>query len=57
MQPEPPGVAVELLDLRHGGARPDAKRWPKLAAWLDAVHANPWFKPIVEEEIAQFKAM
>ena len=50
-------VGSLLLNLRHGGVRPDPKRWPKLAAWQGAVHANPWFKPIVEEEVAQFKAM
>jgi glutathione S-transferase len=50
-------VGSQLLNLRHGGVRPDPKRWPKLAAWLEAVHGNPWFKPIVEEELAQFSAM
>jgi len=50
-------VGSQLLNLRHGGVKPDPKRWPKLAAWLEAVHSNPWFKPIVEEEIAQFQAM
>jgi glutathione S-transferase len=50
-------VGSQLLNLRHGGVRPDPKRWPKLAAWLEAVHGNPWFKPIVEEEVAQFAAM
>jgi glutathione S-transferase len=50
-------VASQLLNLRHGGVRPDPKRWPRLAAWLEAVHGNPWFKPIVEEEAAQFAAM
>jgi glutathione S-transferase len=50
-------VGSQLLNLRHGGVRPDPKRWPKLAAWTEAVHSNPWFKPIVEEEVAQFSAM
>jgi glutathione S-transferase len=50
-------VGSQLLNLRHAGVRPDAKRWPKLSAWLEAVHTNPCFKPIVEEEVAQFSAM
>jgi glutathione S-transferase len=50
-------VGSQLLNLRHAGVRPDAKRWPKLSAWLEAVHTNPCFKPIVEAEVAQFSAM
>jgi glutathione S-transferase len=43
-----------LINARHGGLTVDASRWPRLAAYAAAVHGNPHFKPIIEEEIAQF---
>jgi glutathione S-transferase len=50
-------IGSQLLNLRHGGVTPDAARWPRLAAYAAAIHANPWFKPIVEEETAQFASL
>jgi glutathione S-transferase len=43
-----------LVNARHGGLTVDAARWPRLAAYAAAVHGNPYFKPIVEQETAQF---
>ena len=43
-----------LMNARHGGLEIDASRWPRLAAYAAAVHGNPHFKPIIEEELAQF---
>jgi hypothetical protein len=35
----------------------DAARWPRLAGYVQAVHGNPLFKPIIEEEIAELGAL
>ncbi len=43
-----------LVNARHAGLTVDAARSPRLAAYAAAVHGNPYFKPIVEQEIAQF---
>jgi len=51
------GIATQLVNGRHAGLDVDAARWPRLAAYRDAVFGNPYFKPIVEEETAQFGAM
>ncbi|MBW2235665.1 MAG: glutathione S-transferase family protein [Deltaproteobacteria bacterium] len=51
------GIATQLVNGRHAGLDVDASRWPRLAAYRDAVFGNPYFKPIVEEETAQFGAM
>jgi glutathione S-transferase len=51
------GIATQLVNGRHAGLDVDASRWPRLAAYCDTVLGNPYFKPIVEEETAQFGAM
>jgi glutathione S-transferase len=51
------GLGSQFVNARHAGLTVDAARWPKLAAYVDAVHANPLFKPIIEEEVAQFSAL
>jgi glutathione S-transferase len=51
------GIATQLVNGRHAGLDVDASRWPHLAAYCDTVLGNPYFKPIVEEETAQFGAM
>jgi hypothetical protein len=38
------------VNLMHGSERVEASRWPKLAAYLDAVHARPSFKALIGEE-------
>ena len=43
-------VASPFVNLMHGGERVDASRWPKLATYLDAVHARPSFRALIEEE-------
>ena len=50
-------LGSQFVNIRHGGLEVDAKRWPKLAAYVEALLANPWFKPIFEEENAQFAAV
>ncbi len=43
-------IASLFVNLKHAGFRVDASRWPKLAAYLEAVHARPSFKALIEEE-------
>ncbi len=43
-------IASPFVNLKHGDYRVDAGRWPKLAAYVDAVHARPSFKALIEEE-------
>ena len=41
-------VASPFVNLAYGGYRPDASRWPKLAAYLERIHARPSFKAVIE---------
>jgi len=41
-----------FVNFAHAGERVDAARWPKLAAYVDGIHARPSFKAIIEEEKA-----
>jgi glutathione S-transferase len=45
-------VASPFVGMAHGGVEPDAKRWPKLVAYLGRVLSRPSFKALVEEERA-----
>ncbi len=42
-------VASPFVNFQYGGYRPDASRWPKLAAFLDRIHSRPSFKTLIEE--------
>ncbi len=46
----PFGPRALFLEVMHAGEKVDASRWPKLAAYLEAVHARPSFKALIEEE-------
>jgi glutathione S-transferase len=50
------GVLTQFVNLGHAGVEPDAKRWPKLAAYVQRGHARPSFKALIEEEIPQFRS-
>lgn len=39
-----------FVNFRHAGEGLDAERWPRLAAWLERVHARPAYKAILDEE-------
>ncbi|MBI2801932.1 MAG: glutathione S-transferase family protein [Gammaproteobacteria bacterium] len=43
-------VASGHISLRHAGVEPDAKRWPKLAAFLQRMYARPSFAALLAEE-------
>jgi glutathione S-transferase len=47
-------VASPFVNLQHLGLRPDAGRWPKMMAFVDAIHARPSFAPIIRQEAAFF---
>ena len=47
-------VASPHVNLRHAGVAPERKRWPKLRAFLDRMHARPSFKKLIEEETPIF---
>jgi glutathione S-transferase len=43
-------IASQFVNWEHGRERVDPKRWPKLAAYIDRIHARPSFKACIEEE-------
>lgn len=43
-------IASPFVNLAHAGARVPAKRWPRLAAFLERMHARPSFANCVAEE-------
>lgn len=48
------GVGSQFVNLRHAGFGVDAKRWPKLARYVAAVHGRPSFKALIDEEAPSF---
>jgi glutathione S-transferase len=46
-----------FVNWAHAGETIDARRWPKLAAYIDRILARPSFKAVIEEEQAQLRAM
>jgi glutathione S-transferase len=47
-------VGSQFVNLRHAGVGVDAKRWPKLARYIAAVHGRPSFKALIDEEAPTF---
>lgn len=43
-------IASMLVNFEHCGEKPDAMRWPKLAAYMTRMHARPSFKACIDEE-------
>jgi glutathione S-transferase len=43
-------VASPFVNLRHAGFPPDKAKFPKLAGFVDRMHARPSFKTCIEEE-------
>ena len=44
------GVATHFVNLQLVGITPNAKRWPKLAAYVARAHARPSFKNVIDQE-------
>lgn len=50
------GICSQFVSFKHGQGEIDATRWPKLAAYVEAIHARPSFKSLIEEETAAASA-
>jgi len=50
------GLGVHFVSLKFAGVGVDANRWPKLARYVEHVHARPSFKKVIEEEAPLFSA-
>jgi glutathione S-transferase len=48
------GIATQFVNFQFAGFSVDAKRWPKLAAYLGRVHNRPSFKTVIDKEKAAF---
>lgn len=49
-------VGSLLVNYRHGKGEIDPARWPKLAAYVERIHARPSFKGLIEEDQRGLKA-
>jgi glutathione S-transferase len=47
-------VGSIFVNFGYAGEKVDAKRWPRLAAYLARIHARPSFKALIEEERKSF---
>jgi glutathione S-transferase len=47
-------TCTQFVNLRHAGVSVDAKRWPKLARYVAAIHERPSFAKIIAAERAAF---
>jgi glutathione S-transferase len=50
------GIATVFVNFQHAGCSVDAKRWPKLAAYIERIHNRPSFKAVIDKEKEMFKA-
>jgi len=50
------GVGSIFVNLFHAGFGVDPKRWPKLAAYLAALHERPSFRTVIAEEKGMLQA-
>ena len=50
-------VGSLLVNYKHGRGEIDAKRWPKLAAYVERIHSRPSFKGLIEEDQRGLKAL
>ncbi len=48
------GIATQFVNFMLAGYSVDAKRWPKLSAFLGRIHGRPSFKNVIEKEKAAF---
>ena len=48
-------TASPFVNYAHAGEKPDAKRWPRLTAYLERVHSRPSYKALIEEEGQTFR--
>jgi glutathione S-transferase len=48
------GIATQFVNFMLAGYSVDAKRWPKLVAYLNRIHSRPSFKAVIDKEKAAF---
>jgi glutathione S-transferase len=48
------GIATQFVNFMLAGYSVDAKRWPKLVAYLNRIHSRPSFKMAIDKEKAAF---
>ncbi|MDX2237206.1 MAG: glutathione S-transferase family protein [Hyphomonadaceae bacterium] len=46
-------IATHFVNFAYGGERVDAARWPKLAAFVERVHATPALAAVLADEAAE----
>jgi glutathione S-transferase len=52
-------IGTMFVNFEHAGEKLDAKRWPKLSAYVGKIHARPSFKALIAEEtpfVQRFRA-
>jgi glutathione S-transferase len=49
------GIGSQFVNFFYAGATIDTRRWPKLAAYLAAVHERPSFRDLIAEEKKMFQ--
>jgi glutathione S-transferase len=48
------GIATQFVNLQFASVGLDAKRWPKLTAYLGRAHSRPSFKGVIDQEKKAF---
>jgi glutathione S-transferase len=48
-------IGSQFVNLAHARVGVDASRWPKLAKYVERVHARPSFKALIDEEAPAFR--
>src|SRR5262249_18396510 len=43
------GIATQFVNFNLAGYQVDAKRWPKLSAYLNKIHSRPSFKNVIDQ--------
>ncbi|MCC6641041.1 MAG: glutathione S-transferase family protein [Deltaproteobacteria bacterium] len=49
-------IGSQLVNWMHAGERLDATKYPRMAAYVDRIHARPSFKTLIEQERKLFAA-
>ena len=50
-------MATQFVNLNFAGYSVDAKRWPKLTAYLGKVHARPSFRAVIDKENRRLRGL
>jgi glutathione S-transferase len=50
-------LGTQFVNFGHGQGSVDASRWPRLAAYVERLHARPSFKPLIEQEKAMLQGL